>query len=118
MDIIAMKEPKYGNLRKKVIFYDSDQRYAELLIRLKRDGISQPKFFRGLVTAYLKGDDDMLDVIDRIKVSKKIGGRPRNDVKKERKLVNRGKEYLKSITFGEEELENIYDILEMEKPDL
>ncbi len=39
----------YGKLRKKIIFYDTDKRYADLKIRLEHDGISQAAFFRGMV---------------------------------------------------------------------
>ena len=53
-----MGEPKYGTMNKKVIFYDSDKRYAD------------------------------------------------------------GKERLDKLALGEEEIENIFDILEKQNPDL
>ena len=59
-----MKEPAYGTMKKKVVFYDSDKRYAELKIRLQHDGISQAQFFRGILTGYLKQDVDILNFVD------------------------------------------------------
>ena len=32
-----MNEPAYGTLKKKIVFYDSDKRYADLKIRLEYD---------------------------------------------------------------------------------
>ena len=61
-----MKEPAYGTMKKKVVFYDSDKRYAELKIRLQHDGISQAQFFRGILTGYLKQDVDILNFVDKV----------------------------------------------------
>ena len=57
----------YGKLRKKIIFYDTDKRYADLKIRLEHDGISQAAFFRGIVSGYLLQDENVLEYIDKLK---------------------------------------------------
>jgi len=113
-----MREPKYGSMRKKIIFYDSDQRYTELKIRLAQDGLSQPKLFRGVVTAYLKQDPDFMNFIDKIKVSKKSGNLPKERVREERRLINDGNRALKDLLFEDGEIEDIFDILARENPDI
>lgn len=113
-----MSEPKYGTMNKKVVFYDSDKRFAELKIRLQHDGISQAQFFRGIVTGYLMQDGDVLSYVDKLKASKNIGNRSKKSIKEERELINTGKEQLDKLALGDEEIDNIFDILEKENPDL
>ena len=113
-----MSEPKYGTMNKKVVFYDSDKRFAELKIRLQHDGISQAQFFRGIVTGYLMQDGNVLSYVDRLKASKNIGNRTKKSIKEERELINTGKEQLDKLALGDEEIENIFDILEKQNPDL
>lgn len=110
-----MKNPKYGTLKKKIIFYDSDKRYADLKIRLEHDGISQAKFFRGILTGYLAKDSDILNYVDKIKAAHDID---KKRIKKDRKLINEGEEKLDQFYLGSGEIENIFDILEKENPDL
>ena len=114
----SMKEPKYGTMSKKVIFYDTDKRFADLKIRLQHDGISQAQFFRGLVTGYLMQDGDILSYVNKLKVSKNIGNRSKKSIKQEKELITNGKEVLGKLALGEDEIENIFDILEKQNPDL
>ena len=44
---------EYGKNEKRFSFMDTDKRNAELLIRLKHDGLTKTKFFRALLTGYL-----------------------------------------------------------------
>tara|TARA_R110000796_G_scaffold248539_2_gene375386 strand:- start:340 stop:681 length:342 start_codon:yes stop_codon:yes gene_type:complete len=113
-----MSEPKYGTMNKKVVFYDSDKRFAELKIRLQHDGVSQAQFFRGIVTGYLMQDGDVLSYVDKLKASKNIGNRTKKSIKEERELINTGKEQSNKLALGDEEIENIFDILEKQNPDL
>jgi|TARA_R110002074_G_scaffold341916_1_gene512454 hypothetical protein len=113
-----MSEPKYGTMNKKVVFYDSDKRFAELKIRLQHDGVSQAQFFRGIVTGYLMQDGDVLSYVDKLKASKNIGNRSKKSIKEERELINTGKEQSNKLALGDEEIENIFDILEKQNPDL
>ena len=113
-----MKEPAYGTMKKKVVFYDSDKRYAELKIRLQHDGITQAQFFRGILTGYLKQNADILNFVDKLKGSKNIGDQSKNDIKEDRRLIKKGKEKSESLSLDRDEIENIFDILEKENPDL
>ena len=113
-----MNEPTYGTMSKKVVFYDSDKRYAELKIRLQHDGISQAKFFRGILTGYLSQDPDILNYVDKLKASKTFGKKSKKGIKKDRELINAGSEALDKLALGNKEIENIFDILEKENPNL
>ena len=110
-----MKDPEYGTMKKKVVFYDSDKRYADLKIRLSHDGLSQAKFFRGILSGYLSQDPDILNFIDKLKSSqaKKAGDKKRN--KESRELITTGKETVSKLLFDEDDIENIFDILEDEE---
>ena len=110
-----MSEPKYGTMNKKVIFYDSDKRFADLKIRLAHDGLSQAHFFRSVVSGYLTQDPDLLNFIDKIKLQN--GSQNKKDIKKTRKLIKSGKEKVSRLSLGEEERQSIFDILERENPD-
>ena len=107
-----MKGPEYGTMKKKVIFYDSDKRYADLKIRLQHDGLSQAKFFRSILTGYLAQDPDLLNFIDKVKVEKgkKSNSKKRN--KEIRELINAGNEKTEKILLDENDIENIFDMLE------
>ena len=43
---------------KKVVFYDTDKRHADLKIRLHYDGLTQAGFFRSMITGYLEVGDE------------------------------------------------------------
>ena len=100
-------------MKKKVVFYDSDKRYADLKIRLQHDGLTQAAFFRGILTGYLSQDPDILSFIDKLKSNKRKPSEKKRD-KETRQLINIGKEKLEKLLLDEEEIENIFDILEKE----
>ena len=106
------KDPEYGTMKKKVVFYDSDKRYADLKIRLQHDGLSQANFFRSILTGYLSQDPDLLNFIDKVKIEKgkKSSSKKRN--KEIRELINAGNEKTEKILLDESDIENIFDMLE------
>ena len=113
-----MKDPAYGTMKKKIVFYDSDKRYADLKIRLEHDKLSQAKFFRGILTGYLSQDPDILNFVDKLKASKRNNKTSKKRNKEIRELVNDGNETLEKVLLNEDEIENIFDILEKQNPDL
>jgi hypothetical protein len=109
-----MSDPVYGTLKKKIVFYDSDKRYADLKIRLSHDGLSQAKFFRGILTGYLMQDPDILNFVDKLKAEKQKNSKQKKKIKKSRDLINEGNETLDKLLLDQEEIESIFDILEKE----
>jgi len=110
-----VKDPAYGTLKKKIVFYDSDKRYADLKIRLEYDGLSQAKFFRGILTGYLLQDPDILNFVDKMKAEKHKNSSIKKRNKKSRALISEGTEALNRLLLDEDEIENIFDILEKEE---
>ena len=110
-----MSEPAYGTMKKKIVFYDSEKRHADLKIRLKADGISQAQFFRSIVTGYLEQDENVLDFVDKIKTKNK---QSKKSVKASRRLIKKGKGTLSSLSLDDSEIQSIFDILEREHPEL
>ena len=94
--------------KKKVIFDDTDVRHARLKIRLEYDGLSQAEFFRSLITGYLENDKSVMDYITRYK----------KDNKKLSKDTEMADDLLGQFGIGDEELENIFDVIAKNNPDL
>ena len=110
------KSINYGREGKEIIFFDSDKRHAELKVRLKHDRLTQAEFFRNIVTGYLDQNEHIMDFIDDYK---RREGRQRNSyVAKSRELIESGRELEKRFALHPEEVENIFDILEGEHPEL
>jgi len=55
---------------------------------------------------------NVLEYIDKLKASKKVGNRNKKEIKQERELVNSGKETMQKLALSEEEIEDIFDLLE------
>jgi|TARA_Y100000034_G_C6805469_1_gene361657 hypothetical protein len=105
-------EIDYGNLTKRIIFTDNDHRQAQLLIRLKQDGLTQSAFFRHMITGYITSDERIQGYIDEVKDQSK------SKKAKSSRLRNKGKATLKDFALSEGEIENIFDLLEEEHPEL
>ena len=99
-------------MKKKDVFYDSDKRYTDLKIYLQQEGLSQAKCFRSILTGYLSQDPDLLNFIDKVKIEKgkKSSSKKRN--KEIRELINAGNEKTEKILLDENDIENIFDMLE------
>ena len=104
--------------KKKVVFYDTDKRHADLKIRLHYDGLTQTAFFRSMVSGYLDKDPAIMDFIHRTKEENDIqSAKKRKDSKR---LAEQGEEIKKKYhtSLADEEVENIFDLLEEELPEL
>ena len=104
---------------KKIVFYDTLHRQAEFKVQLAHDGIGQSEFYRAILTGYIKKDTDILAFVDKIKASKKVG-KPtkKSDITKSKKLIKKGNETLSKLGLAENDIEDIFDILEQANPDL
>ena len=102
----------YGKNNKRIIFTDTDHRHAQLTLKLKDDGMTQAKFFRSLITGYLSDDQRIRDyIVDTGSLSKQ---------KKERnmKLRKEGQKTVHELGLSNDQLENIFDMISAEFPDL
>jgi|TARA_R110000824_G_scaffold40985_11_gene122352 hypothetical protein len=103
--------------KKKIVFYDTDKRHANLKIRLHYDGLTQAGFFRAMVSGYLDKDAAILDFVKRLQEQENVHSV--NKRTKSNKLLESGEGTQKSFSLlKEKEIENIFDIIEKEFPEL
>ena len=110
--MVTPATPEYGKMNKKIVFTDNDHRHAQLIIRLRHDDLRQSEFFRAMITGYLEQDERILSFIDEIKtqsVKKKA---------KSNKLRRQGKETLSDAGLSGDQLEDLFDLIAKEHPDL
>ena len=105
---------KYGKNEKRILFYDTDKRHAELKIKLEYDGMGQSEFFRALVTGYLSEDEDIINYVSAYK--QEFGRQSKRQQTAASKERQDGME--QQALFAEDEIENIFSIIEKENPDL
>jgi len=101
---------------KKVVFYDSPKRHAEMKIKLHYDRLTQGEFFRNFITGYIEEDPLLIEFIQRYKEEK--GKQSKTQIRKVRKEYKKMGEEKAKYNLGENEIEDIFDILEQENPDL
>jgi len=107
---------KYGKSGKKIVFYDSDKRHADLKIRLHYDGLTQSAFFRGIISGYLGQDENIVNFIDKLKEENDFQSQTK---RKKNKAMNKLRQKtINTFALKEHEIESIFDILEEECPDL
>jgi ketol-acid reductoisomerase len=103
---------EYGNTLKKICFEETDKRHADLRIRLHADDIKQGEFFRAMITGYIEKDNDLLNFLDKHKTQSKT----RNN--KLRKMIKKGEETKRIFGLDENEIEDIFDMIARENPEI
>ena len=100
-----------------VSFFLHPRLHEELKIRMHYDGFkTQSEFFRGCVIAYLEKNERFMDFLDFYKQDEKIQSKA--NIKKSRRLRQEGQNLMKSLGITEEDVENIFDLIEEEIPEL
>jgi uncharacterized membrane protein len=66
-----------------------------------------------MITGYIEGDERLQEYLDEVNV--KLS---KERKKKSKKLHDKGKDLMKSMGLNEGEVENIFDLIEQEHPDL
>ena len=101
----------------KITFYDTEKRKAELKIKLHHDGLTQADFFRSVISAYIIEEDDFMKwFVDYRATNSKI--RSKANQSKILKQADKANQTKNKFGLGNDEIENIFDILEREHPDL
>tara|TARA_R110002124_G_scaffold246621_1_gene411716 strand:- start:595 stop:924 length:330 start_codon:yes stop_codon:yes gene_type:complete len=103
---------EYGKNLKRVVFTETDHRHAQLVIKLKNDGITQAKFFRSLITGYLDGDPRLIEFV---REKGKLSIQRKNKI---HKLEEKGKALVQELGLAKEQVEDIFDMIAEEFPDL
>ena len=107
-----MASEDYGKNTKKIVFLDTDHRHANLIIQLRHDGLTQADFFRSLITGYIERDNRIQDYIDEISTHSKL------KKKRSHKLRDAGQEQLTEMGLSEQQVENIFDLIAEEFPEI
>tara|TARA_B100000029_G_scaffold330209_1_gene322503 strand:+ start:586 stop:921 length:336 start_codon:yes stop_codon:yes gene_type:complete len=101
----------------KLTFFLDSKLHENLKIRLHYDQIkTQSEFFRYCVESYLSQDKLFMEFLDDYKINKKVQSKRRAN--QSRKLREKGQKLLQDLALTEEEVENIFDLLEEELPEL
>lgn len=102
----------YGKNDKRIVFTDTDHRHAQLLVRLRTDGLKQSHFFRSLITGYIDQDERIVSFINDINTQSS------KRKKKSNRLRSSGKELMEASGFSDDQIENIFDLIAEEHPEL
>ena len=109
-----MKDPTIPSIddRKKIMFYESSENQTKLKIRCDYDGITQSQFFRMMISGYINSDENIYQFIKNFKKNNNIQGIAKiNKIDSMRKST---KEVTTKFALNNDELEDIFDVIEME----
>jgi len=101
-----------SNERKKIMFYDSEDRQIKFRIRCQHDGITQSQFLRMMVTGYIEGDLSIFDFLNRQKEKLNIQGKAKRNKMSQIKMAEM--KTIKKFSLNNNEIENIFDMIETE----
>ena len=102
--------------RRVIQFTETEDRHAKLLVRLEYDGLNKSEFFRAILTAYLDRNNDIMNFVDSYTEKKEMHSKKKRKESKE--LREESKETEKKFGLDNKDIENIFDIMEKEHPDL
>jgi len=102
--------------QKKIIFEDTDRRHADLKIRLHYDGLNQGTFFRMLVSGYIEGDPRIIDFVREYRENNRI--QSKRNISRSKNLYEKSQELKNIFVLGDEEIENIFDVIAEENQDI
>ena len=77
---------------------------------------TQSEFFRACVIAYVEKNEKFMEFLDFYKEDEKIQSKA--NIKKSRRLRQEGQDLMKRLGITEEDVENIFDLIEEEIPEL
>jgi hypothetical protein len=102
--------------KKKIQFTDTDIRHAQLKIRLERENLTQADFFRACITGMSDNDKDLMKFIRKYKDENNIGRK--RDLKVSIKEDEQSEDLMTKFGIKDDELENIFDLIAEEHPEL
>jgi len=102
--------------QKRLICNLSEYEYGELVSSLRYENIGHPaKLIRFFIESYLASDPDTRVVVENYKQKNKIPGRAKKtQIIKQEELAKKTESL---YNLGEEDIDNIYDLLDQTMPD-
>ena len=101
---------------KQLCFTCSNKSHADLKIRLLYDNLSQGALFRILMLGYTRQDENIMNFIENFK--ERYGIQKKSYIKKSKSLLARGRQITSEFALEPDELEDIFDLIAQEHPDL
>ena len=100
---------------KQILFLETEKRHADLKIKLKS---TQSDFIRGCISGLINDDEQFLPFFFKLLEEKSYIKATKNR-NKNKEMITKGLNILKEeFNLGEGEIENIFDIIEKDHPDL
>jgi len=91
-------------------YFIQEREHFEFLLRLKEDLISINAFFQAMVRLYVARDSRMISIIEEVRATYKS----KDYLKRQKKIEQIQGENRRRFTFGEEEMDELFDIIESE----
>jgi hypothetical protein len=107
---------KYAKDTKKFTFYAKDNLHADFKIRMQYHSLSQSEFLRACVQAVVNKDPIMEMFVDDYK--EKNDKQSKNQRAKIKKEQENSEEILNDFGIGEGDIDNIFDIIAKEHPEI
>jgi len=98
---------------KKYTFYISDLAHADMRLKLRYDNMPQATFFKLLIKSYIEDNQHMRELIKEVN-SSKISKRSLKKMNKDQKIAQKDEDF---FGLSEEEVEDIYDQIELDDKD-
>jgi hypothetical protein len=102
--------------KKKIVFYEIAKNQADLKIKLNYDGLTQSEFFRLMIKGYLEDDDEILKFLERHRTQNKVHSSTKRA--KSAAIRKNQKQEIKKFSLDGTDIEDIFDIIAEEHPDL
>lgn len=106
----------YGNDVKRIVFKVTDHEHAKLIVRLRHNALTQSEFFKAVIDAVNHDDELILSFIQKHISEKKKMNKER--IAKTNKMINKGKQAIKDFSLSDDEVEDVFDLIAEEFPEL
>ena len=122
MVLVALVQPETSypmdkkDKTKRIVFESSTHKHAQLKVRLQYDSMTQAEFFRCLIDGYFAKDERLLEYLEGYRMAN--GKDSKRNAKYRKKDNKKAEDLLNKFGIEDDELENIFDIIEQEFPDL
>jgi hypothetical protein len=103
---------EYGKMTKRIVFTENDHRHAQLVLKLKYLRLTQAAFFRHVISGLLEDDPRIVEFANDISFKSK------DKRSKSEKLQKIGVQKMRDFGLSEDDVEDIFDLIEEEGPEL
>jgi len=103
---------------KQILFLETEKRHADLKIKLKHYGITQSDFIRSCISGLINDDEQFLQFFFKVLEEKSYRKSAKNRKKNEEMITKGLNTVEEDFVLKDSEIENIFDIIEKDHPDL